>query len=74
MKVRLLDLVLQLHHETVKAVLVSTAGQRANAVWLPKSRVEVAPYHGNPNFRVVTLPEALAVEKGIENGERFQEG
>ena len=55
-----------LHHETERAVLVSTAGNEKNAVWLPKSRIEVAPHpSGNAHFRTVTLPEPLAIDKKL---------
>lgn len=62
----LVDLEVYLHHETERAVLVSTAGNEKNAVWLPKSRVEVEPHPtGNAKFRTLTLPEPLAIEKRL---------
>ncbi len=63
MKSDLIDLTMYLHHETAKAVLVSDDGIRDNAVWLPKSHCETAP--GENGVCVVTLPEWLALERGL---------
>lgn len=52
-----------LHHETDKAWLVSKDGERENAVWLPKSQAEVEMLKWN--LCNVTMPEWLAVEKGL---------
>lgn len=71
MKSDLHDLTMQLHHETDRAVLVSDDGEREHAVWLPKSRIEMercAEWAGaKPGCAivVVTLPERLAIEKGL---------
>ena len=71
------DLALVQHHETDRAVLVSADGDEARAVWLPKSRVEIerkqefviGKAKGGQKIRLpsvtVTVPEALAVEKGL---------
>lgn len=62
----LTDVEVYLHHETERAVLVSLAGNRVNAVWLPKSAVEVAPHpSGNSHFRTLTLPIPLATDKKL---------
>jgi hypothetical protein len=59
----LVDLTVQLHHETGKAVLVSDDGDRDHAVWLPLSQVEI---ERKPNgVVIVTLPEWLATDKGL---------
>ena len=71
------DFALALHHETALAILVSADGQEAKAVWLPKSRCEFEKKNSTlPGIRkngqsvnlpcvVVTMPEALAVEKKL---------
>lgn len=70
MRSNLIDLDMQLHHETDKAVLVSLDGDREKAVWLPKSAVEVVPRDypkkiGGKGIVEVTLPESLALDKGL---------
>lgn len=56
------DIELHLHHRTEKAVLVSDDGDRESAVWLPLSQIEIDE---QGNIATVTLPEALAIEKGL---------
>ena len=52
----LIDLTMHLHHETEKAILVSDDGDRAKAVWLPKSAVEFDDADGRGSgIVVVTL-------------------
>jgi hypothetical protein len=63
MKSDLIDVTMQLHHRTDRAILVSDDGDKDNAVWLPLSQVEVLPK--NDGMVEVTMPEWLAVEKGI---------
>jgi hypothetical protein len=63
MKSNLIDLTLQQHHETERAILVSDDADREQAVWLPKSQIEVEP--GERGTVIVTLPEPLAIEKGL---------
>ncbi|MBY6239856.1 hypothetical protein [Methylosinus sp. Sm6] len=63
MKSDLVDLTMQLHHETPKAILVSDAGDRDKAVWLPKSHVEFE--RKKQGVVVVTLPEWMAIEKKL---------
>ena len=62
MKSNIIDLELWLHAETEAAILVSTHGELNDAVWLPKSAIEVKRGSGFVN---VTLPEALAIDKGL---------
>lgn len=77
MKSDLVDLMLAKHHETKLAVLVSETGEAAKAVWLPLSAVEIQETNktatgelknglkvGYP-IVVVTMPERLAIEKGL---------
>jgi hypothetical protein len=59
----LIDLTLHLHHETEKAILVSDDGDSDNAVWLPKSMCEIEVLKSNTIE--VTLPETMAMEKGL---------
>lgn len=63
MRSDLIDLRVFLHHETERAVLVSDSGDREDAVWLPKSAVEVDEEKGD--VIVITLRESLAQEKGL---------
>lgn len=62
MKSDLVDIRVILHHETERAVKVSDDGDEKNAVWLPKSKIEIARDGG---CWEVTLPEWLAIEKGL---------
>ncbi len=56
MKSNLIDLPAELRAETPLAWLVSTDGD--NRVWIPKSQAEFED-------GVLTLPEPLALEKGL---------
>lgn len=60
---RLTDITVQLHQETERAILVSDDGSPDNAVWLPKSQVEFVTKPGG--IAEVTLPEWLAIERGL---------
>ncbi len=59
----LIDLTLHIHAETVGAVLVSDNDDSSEAVWIPKSQCEVEA--GKGNVVEVTLPEHVALEKGL---------
>lgn len=63
MKSDLIDVTVQKLHETDLAVLV-TDTVPDEAVWLPKSAIEIAPSEV-PGFYIVTMPEGLALEKGF---------
>lgn len=63
MKSDLVDLELQLHHETEKAILVSDDGDREKAVWLAKSLIEIEPKRRG--VVLVTMPEWMARDKGF---------
>lgn len=56
----LIDLVVELKHETEKAYLVFDG---AKTVWLPKSACELVPGHGTTY--TLTLEETLALEKEL---------
>ena len=59
----LIDVSMTKHAETAKAILVSDTGDKDDAIWLPKSQIEVDDDgHGNVT---VTLPEWLATDKGL---------
>jgi len=64
------------HHETDEGLLVSRDGMEANAVWLSKSVCEIAfngvawgTLRNGRRLRMrsltVTLPERVAIEKGL---------
>lgn len=59
----LVDLTMKLHAETDRAIRVSDDGEDRNAVWLPKSQVEFVAV--KPGYVEVTLPEWLAIDKGL---------
>ena len=59
----LIDLGVELHHRTDRAVLVSDDGDRDKAVWLPLSQIEIEQMEGATY--TVTLPEWLAKDKGL---------
>lgn len=58
------EIKLELHRETEKAILVSDDGDRDNAVWLPVSQITMRPV-GDGEIVVVTMPEWLALDKGL---------
>ena len=62
MKSDVIDIEGMVHHQTEKAVLFSTDGNRSNAEWLPKSQIEVEDQHP---IWTITLPEQLALDKGL---------
>lgn len=64
----LVDLMVTKHAETALAILVSDDGVEKNAVWLPKSQIEISPAPGtggSKNIILVTLPSWLAESKGL---------
>ena len=63
MKSDLVDIAVQLHHATERAILVSDDGDHENAIWLPLSQVEIETKPGGT--AIVTMPEWLALEKGL---------
>ena len=58
----LIDVMVQKHAETEKAVLVSDDGDKAKAVWLPKSQCEIEPCD---EYFKLTLPQWLARDRGL---------
>jgi hypothetical protein len=59
----LVDLTMQLHAETAKAILVSDDGDKAKAIWLPLSQCEIE--RKGDGIVIVTLPEWLAIQRGL---------
>lgn len=64
MKSDLVDLEVMLMRETEKAILVSLDGNANKAVWLPRSQCETEPTV-KARIHKLTLPERLAIEKGL---------
>jgi hypothetical protein len=69
MKSDLIDVTVQMHAETGKAVLISDDGDKSKAVWIPKSQCEI---EFDPSMKdlgkwiaTLTLPEWLAKDKGL---------
>lgn len=59
----LIDITLQLHHETDRAILVSDTEDKDDAVWLPKSQIEIE--RKAKGVVEVTAPEWLLLDKGL---------
>lgn len=59
----LVDLDVQVLHETKRAALV-TLDVPENGVWLPKAKIELSET-GIVGIMTVTLPEWLALERGL---------
>ena len=58
MKSNLVDIAGVQHAETEKAILFSDTADKKDAVWLPKSQIEIEA--DGKNFITVTMPEQLA--------------
>jgi uncharacterized protein YabE (DUF348 family) len=63
MKSDLIDVAMQIHHRTERAILASDDGDEKRAVWIPLSQVEVLMK--SAGVAEVTMPEWLAIEKGL---------
>lgn len=64
MRREILDLTMHIHHETDAAIRASDTGEDKDAVWLPKSQIEIERKGSGPTA-VITLPEWLAMDKGL---------
>lgn len=62
-KSEIIDVTMQVHHETERAILVSDDGDKDRAVWLPFSQIEIERQLGG--LVIITLPTWLAQDKGI---------
>lgn len=60
---RLTDITVRLVQQTERAILVCDSDDLDKAVWLPKSQVEFEEKAGD--IVEVTLPEWLAIERGL---------
>ena len=65
MKSDLVDVTVQKHAETARAILVSDDGDKAKAVWIPLSQCEIEPVKGSADTFTLTIPEWLAQDKGL---------
>ena len=63
MKSDIIDIDVAVEAKTDKAVLVHD-GDKSKAVWLPLSQIEISET-GIGGIMTVTLPEWLALEKGL---------
>ena len=63
MKSNIIDIEVKVHARTDKGIRVSATGQQIDAEWLPLSQIEVQEVGGG--LVTVTLPEWLALEKGL---------
>jgi len=58
----LVDILMKVHVTTERAVLASDDGDKAKAVWLPLSQIELAP---KDDYHEITMPEWLAAKHGL---------
>ena len=63
MKSDLVDVTVQVHAWTDRAIRVSDDGDDAHAVWLPLSQIEVLKRP--KGIAIVTMPEWLALKEGL---------
>ena len=59
----LIEIEMQMHSSTQKAILVSDDGNDDNAVWLPLSQIQTRQKGGAR--MIVTMPEWLATKEGL---------
>lgn len=59
-KNELVDIEVHVHWTTDKARLVSTDGEKANAVWIPMSQSEL-----NDDGKTLVMPEWVAISNGL---------
>ena len=59
------EITLEIHHETERSYLVSETGNKDNAVWVPKSQIEVSDPVEVGETVEITMPEWLAKERGF---------
>lgn len=64
MKSNLIDIFGRVHAETERAVRFSETGDDKDAVWLPRSQIEIEPA-SKAGYVTVAMPEWLAQEKGL---------
>ena len=59
----LIEIEMQMHSHTQKAILVSDDGDDDSAVWLPVSQIQTRDKGGAR--MIVTMPEWLAMKEGL---------
>jgi hypothetical protein len=59
----IVELYMQIHRQTDRAIFASTTGSENAAKWLPLSLVEVTPHI--EGISTVSLPEWLAIREGL---------
>ena len=59
----LIDLTLQVHAKTERAVFLSETGVAKDAKWVPLSQIEMEPHGASKTVVVVTMPKWLAVDR-----------
>lgn len=60
---KVVDIEVAILIETDKAVLITDDGDTENAVWIPKSQIEIE--RTKDHFAIVTMEEWLAIDKGF---------
>ena len=63
-KLNLIELDCDYVGETDDAILIANPFEEKDSIWLPKSQIEIE-YLGHVGCISVTLPEWLAIEKGL---------
>jgi hypothetical protein len=63
----LVDLNVEIKHQTAQAVLIFDPedDERTKTIWLPHSQIEIEYKDQHKRFATVTMPEWLAIEKGL---------
>lgn len=64
LKSELIDIAVCVHGSTPKAIRVSTNGEDKDAVWLPRSVIEIERKPGS-DLAGITLPRRMAEDKGL---------
>jgi len=59
----IIDIIVIIKHETVKAILVDHGGKEP--CWLPRSAIEIVEVNPGGKTHTISLPQSLAEEKGI---------
>ena len=67
MKSELVDIQVQVKYQTGQAVLIFDPEDedRIKTIWLPRSQIEIEYKGQDERSAVVTMPEWLAIEKGL---------
>ena len=67
MKPDLVDFEVQIKHQTSQAILIFDPEDedRIKTIWLPRSQIEIEYKDQSERFATVTMPEWLAIEKGM---------